>query len=98
MCSLLHNDTAKSIHSLLDIFLDCEPIGSPLSIFVNLFCPENAMITIRISNDLANLFGLGAVNEVYLNELFQCIEILCERFVLKSAYVIVVVVGVAIEC
>lgn len=56
------------------------------------------MVTIRISNNLANLLGLGAINEIDLNEFFQCIEILCKRFVLERADVGVVVVGVAIEC
>lgn len=67
MISRLHEHAAKSIHSLLNILLDSEPIGSPLSVFVDFFCPKNAMVTVRIGYDLTNFFGLGSINEVNLD-------------------------------
>lgn len=73
----LHEDTAKPIHGFLNIFLDSEPISSPLGVFIDFFRPKNAMVTVRIGYDLTNLFGLGSVNEVDLDKFLQCIEILC---------------------
>jgi hypothetical protein len=91
----LHNNASKAIHSLLNIFLNRKPIRSTLSILINFFRSENTMITIRISNNLTNLFSIRTVNEVNLNQLFQGIKVLGQGFVLESADVGVIVVGIA---
>lgn len=92
----LHNGATKAVHGLLNVLFNSEPICSSLSIFIDFFCTKNAMVSIRIGNDFANLFGIGSINEVDLNQLFQCIEILGQGFVLECADVDVIVIGIAI--